>query len=71
MTSPAKSSRHRLDSIGKQLEPFSELDQFSASPWPTAKTAVMLREQDQYERLKALDMWPFGELGGTAEQKPN
>jgi hypothetical protein len=42
-----------------------------ASPWPTAKTAAMLREQDQYERLKALDMWPFGDLGRTEEQKPN
>jgi len=27
------------------------------------KTAKMLREQDAYDRLKAVDMWPFGDLG--------
>ena len=34
-----------------------------ASPWPKEKTAAMLREQDQYDRLRALNMWPFGDLG--------
>jgi hypothetical protein len=38
-----------------------------AAPWPPEKTAKMLREQGAYDRLKAVDMWPFGELG----EKPN
>lgn len=33
------------------------------SPWPSEKTAKMLREQGAHERLKAVDMWPFGDLG--------
>ncbi len=34
-----------------------------AAPWSPEKTARMLRKQGAYNRLKALDMWPFGDLG--------
>ena len=34
-----------------------------AKPWPAARTAAMLREQHQYEFLKAFGLWPFGDLG--------
>jgi carboxypeptidase Q len=34
-----------------------------ARPWPTKKTAAMLREQHQFEFLKAFRLWPFGDLG--------
>jgi carboxypeptidase Q len=34
-----------------------------AAPWSPEKTARMLREQGAYDRLKAVDMWPFGDLG--------
>jgi hypothetical protein len=32
-----------------------------ALPWPAEKTAKMLREQGEYEELKAFHMWPFGD----------
>jgi Zn-dependent M28 family amino/carboxypeptidase len=35
-----------------------------ATPWPAERTARMLREQGQYEFLKAFHLWPFGEAGG-------
>jgi len=38
-----------------------------ASPWPAERTARMLRAQNEYEELKAFNLWPFGELG--AEKK--
>jgi hypothetical protein len=38
-----------------------------AEPWPPEKTARMLREQGAYERLKATEQWPFGELGQDAK----
>ena len=38
-----------------------------ASPWPPEKTARMLREQNSYDKLKAFDMWPFGDLGTEPE----
>lgn len=38
-----------------------------ASPWPAERTAKMLRDQHEYEELKAFNLWPFGDLG--AEEK--
>ena len=38
-----------------------------ASPWPAERTAKMLRDQHEYEELKAFHLWPFGDLG--AEDK--
>src|SRR5579885_3375087 len=38
-----------------------------ASPWPAEKTAKMLREQGEYEELKAFGLWKYGDLG--LEQK--
>jgi carboxypeptidase Q len=34
-----------------------------AKPWPPEKTARVLREQNQYEMLKAFGLWPFGDKG--------
>jgi carboxypeptidase Q len=34
-----------------------------AKPWSAKKTAAMLRQQHQYEFLKAFNLWPFGDLG--------
>jgi carboxypeptidase Q len=34
-----------------------------AKPWPSNKTAAMLRAQHQFEFLKASGLWPFGEQG--------
>jgi carboxypeptidase Q len=38
-----------------------------ASPWPAERTAKMLRDQHEYEELKAFNLWPYGDLG--AEEK--
>jgi hypothetical protein len=38
-----------------------------ASPWPAERTAKMLRDQGEYEELKAFNIWPCGDLG--AEKK--
>jgi Zn-dependent M28 family amino/carboxypeptidase len=40
-----------------------------ASPWPQERTARMLREQHQYEELKAFNLWPFGDLGAGEKNK--
>jgi len=40
-----------------------------ASPWPAERTAKMLREQHQYELLKAFHLWPYGDLGAE-DDKP-
>jgi carboxypeptidase Q len=37
-----------------------------AAPWPAERTAKMLRDQHEYEELKAFDLWPFGDLGKDA-----
>jgi carboxypeptidase Q len=37
-------------------------DRFAA-PWPAERTAKMLRDQHEYEELKAFNLWPFGDLG--------
>jgi carboxypeptidase Q len=34
-----------------------------AKPWPPEKTARALRQQNQYDMLKAFDLWPFGDKG--------
>jgi carboxypeptidase Q len=34
-----------------------------ASPWSAERTARMLREQGQYDFLKAFNLWPYGNLG--------
>jgi carboxypeptidase Q len=34
-----------------------------ARPWPTNKTAAMLRAQHQFEFLRATGLWPFGDEG--------
>ena len=34
-----------------------------ASPWPPDRTAKMLRDQGQYDFLKAFGLWTFGEQG--------
>lgn len=39
-----------------------------ASPWPTEKTARMLRQQHVYEELKAFNLWPFGDLGANGKE---
>jgi carboxypeptidase Q len=39
-----------------------------AKPWPAKKTATMLREQRQYDMLKAFNLWPFGDLGKEAKE---
>lgn len=39
-----------------------------ASPWPPARTAKMLRAQHEYEELKALNIWPFGDLGADGKE---
>ena len=39
-----------------------------AKPWPAKKTATMLRQQHQYDFLKAFDLWPFGTLGADEKE---
>jgi hypothetical protein len=39
-----------------------------AAPWPAEKTAKMLRDQGDYDMLKAFGLWSFGDLG--QENKP-
>jgi hypothetical protein len=34
-----------------------------ASPWNAKRTAKMLRDQHEYEELKAFNLWPYGNLG--------
>ena len=38
-----------------------------AAPWPPERTAKMLRDQGEYEELKAFGLWKYGDLG--LEQK--
>lgn len=40
-----------------------------ASPWPAERTARMLREQHEYEELKAFNLWPYGDLGAEEKKK--
>jgi Zn-dependent M28 family amino/carboxypeptidase len=41
-----------------------------ASPWPAEKTAKMLVEKHNDVFLKAFGLWPFGDLGKPADEKP-
>jgi hypothetical protein len=42
-----------------------------AKPWPPEKTAHVLREQNQYEMLKAFGLWTFGDKGlGNSNDVP-
>lgn len=34
-----------------------------ASPWPQEKSAKMMRDKGEYDRLKSFNIWPFGSLG--------
>lgn len=36
-----------------------------ATPWPAEKTAAMLRETGQYDKISAFGLWTFGDLGLT------
>src|SRR5713101_7186563 len=40
-----------------------------ASPWPAERTAKMLRDQHEYEELKAFNLWPYGDLGAENKDK--
>jgi carboxypeptidase Q len=40
-----------------------------AFPWPAERTAKMLRQQHEYEELKAFNLWPFGDLGAEDKGK--
>jgi carboxypeptidase Q len=43
-----------------------------AKPWPTEKTAHVLRTQNQFDMLKAFGLWPFGDKGlGQASPDDN
>jgi carboxypeptidase Q len=42
-----------------------------AEPWADAKTAKMLRDQHEYEELKAFNLWPYGDLGLDKTDNPN
>ena len=39
-----------------------------AAPWPPERTAKMLRAQNEYEELKAFNLWPFGDLGREGKE---
>jgi carboxypeptidase Q len=41
-----------------------------AIPWPAEKTAKMLVEKHSDGFLKAFGLWPFGDMGKPAEEKP-
>ncbi len=41
-----------------------------ANPWPAEKSARMLTEKHSDVFLKAIGLWPFGDLGKPAETKP-
>jgi carboxypeptidase Q len=41
-----------------------------AEPWSREKTAKMLRDQHEYEELKAFKIWPFGDLGADEKSPP-
>ena len=43
-------------------------DRFAA-PWSAERTAKMLREQGQYDLLKAFNLWPYGDLGSGERPK--
>ena len=40
-----------------------------AEPWSEERTAKMLREQHEYEELKAFNLWPYGDKGLEKQDK--
>jgi carboxypeptidase Q len=40
-----------------------------ATQWPAERTAKMLRAQNEYEELKAFNIWPYGDLGADGKDK--
>jgi len=42
-----------------------------ATPWPTERTAKMLRDKGEYDMLKSFNLWPFGDLGLEPGQGAN
>jgi carboxypeptidase Q len=40
-----------------------------AMQWPAERTAKMLRAQNEYEELKAFNIWPYGDLGAEGKDK--
>src|SRR5712664_2417270 len=38
-----------------------------AAPWPAERTATMLRETGQFEKLNAFGLWTFGNLGQSPQ----
>ena len=42
-----------------------------ASPWAPERTAKMLRDQGQYDFLKAFGLWTFGEQGRDSNKSYN
>jgi len=42
-----------------------------ASPWPPEKTAAMLRETGNFDKLTAFGLWTFGDLGQTPAPNAN
>jgi len=42
-----------------------------ASPWSPERTAKMLRDQGQYEFLKAFGLWSFGDQGQDSNRSYN
>ena len=42
-----------------------------ASPWSAERTAKMLRQKGNYDMLKALNLWSFGEQGSTERAEGN
>jgi carboxypeptidase Q len=41
-----------------------------AAPWPSERTARMLRAHHQYDFLKAFGLWKFGDLGTDRQDTP-
>ena len=40
-----------------------------ASPWPDERTAKMLRDQGEYDELKAFGLWRYGDLGAEPNKQ--
>ena len=38
-----------------------------AAPWPAERTAKMLRQQGEYDELKAFNIWPYGDVGAEGQ----
>ena len=58
-----------VDGAGGVLESPDRPERFAA-PWPAKRTAKMLRDQHEYEELKAFNLWPYGDLGTEKDDAP-